>query len=281
MQDYVEIRPVSDVFDTAWQEIQQRQGKPGIEIPFLPSLSEKIWGLSRKEMLVIGARTGQGKSSLALLLAYHCAKQGFRAHFYSLEMTAEALTERLFCQLCGITYGDLQSNPQVYAKQASEFKEFLKDLPLLITYKIGSTIDELYQVIEDLPKPDVVIVDYLQAVRHLDTERLTVINDYILKFRELAVKKNFAGIMVSQVNRGAMDSGDKRPQLWLLKSSGAIEEHCDTCLLLHYPYSYSGDLKEYDDFEIIIAKNRKGMTGTIKAKFEPQYYLISEEERKW
>ncbi len=276
MQDYTEIKPIGEVFATAWQEIQQRQGKPEIEIPFLPALSDKIWGLQRKKMLVIGARTSQGKSSFALQLAYHSAKQGFKTYLFSLEMGAEDLVERLFCQLGIIPNFNLLHKPHEYETQAKQFKELLQDLPLVVTYKIGSTIKELYDVLEDLPAPAVVIVDYLQAIKHLETDRLSMVNDYILKFRELAVKKNFAGVMLSQVNRGAMDAGDKRPQLWLLKSSGTIEEHADTVLLLHWNYFYSGDTKEYDNFEVIIAKNRNGITGTIKAKFEPQYYLISE-----
>jgi replicative DNA helicase len=272
----VEIKPIDEIFATTWQEIQQRQGKPEIEIPFLPTLSDKIWGLRRKKMLVVGARTSQGKSSFALSLAYHSAKQGFRTYFFSLEMGAEELIERLFCQLCMIPNFELLLRPQEYEKQAEEFKEFLKNLPLVITYKIGSSIQELYNVIEDLPAPGVVILDYIQAIKHFEADRLSVINDYILKFRELAVKKDFAGVMVSQINRGAMETEDKRPQLWLLKSSGTLEEHADTVLLLHWNYFYSGEIKEREAFEVIIAKNRNGMTGTIRAKFEPQYYLIKE-----
>jgi replicative DNA helicase len=279
MQDCINIKPVSEVFVTAWKEIKQRQGKPEIEISFLPTLSEKIWGLRRQKMLVIGARTSQGKSSFALQLAYHCAKQGFRTYFFSLEMGAEELTERLFCQLAHIANFDLLLKAPEYEDKAREFKELLKDLPLVITYKIGSTIKELYDVIEDLPKPDVVILDYIQAIKHFEADRLSIINDYILQFRELSVQKNFAGVLVSQINRGAMEAGDKRPQLWLLKSSGTLEEHADTVLLLHWPYFYSRDIAKEDDFEIIIAKNRSGTTGTIKAKFEPQHYLIS--EAKW
>jgi len=279
MEDCINIKPVSEVFATAWQEIKQRQGKPEIEIPFLSKLSEDIWGLRRQKMLVIGARTSQGKSSFALQLAYHCAKQGFRTYLFSLEMGAEEITERLFCQLSHIPNFDLLLKPQEYADKAEEFSQLLEDLPLVITYKIGSTIKELYDVIEDLPKPDVVILDYIQAIKHFETDRLSVINDYILKFRELSVQKNFAGVLVSQINRGAMEAGDKRPQLWLLKSSGTLEEHADTVILLHWPYFYSGKIEERENFEVIIAKNRSGTTGTRRARFEPQYYLIS--EAKW
>lgn len=271
----INIQPIADVWNTAWHSIQKRTGSPEIEIPFLPALSEKIWGLHRKEMMVVGARTSQGKTTFALQLAYHCAKQGFRTHLLSLEMSPEALVERLFCQICRISNYDLLVNPKGYEERAKEFHEFLKDLPLIPMYKIGSTIQELFKLIESIPA-DVLILDYVQAIRSLEFDRLSIINDYILKFRELCVNKNMAGVMVSQINRGAMEDRERLPQLWHLKASGALEEIADQVLLLHWPYFYSGKDEEHSDFKVIIAKNRNGMLGTVEATFEPAYYLIGE-----
>lgn len=271
----INIQPIQDVWHTAWDSIQRRTGSPEIEIPFLPALSEKIWGLHRKEMMVVGARTSQGKTTFALQLAYNCAKQGLRTHFLSLEMSPEALVERLFCQLCRISNYDLLINPKDYEDRSKEFGEFLKELPLIPMYKIGSTIHELFKLIESIPA-DVVILDYIQAIRSLEFDRLSIINDYILKFRELCVNKNMAGVMISQINRGAMEDRERIPQLWHLKASGALEEIADQVLLLHWPYFYSGKDEEHSDFKVIIAKNRNGMLGTVEATFEPSYYLIGE-----
>ena len=270
------IRKPNEVWSTAWKEISKRTGTPEIQIPFLPSLSDRLYGLRRKQLLTVGARTSMGKSCFALQLAYHCAKQGFKTYFFSLEMSDEELLERLFCQVAMIPNHDLYTSPQKYEKQAEEFQSFLKDIPLLVTYKIGDTTTDLNNVLQDLPNPDVVIVDYIQAIKHLSSDRLSIVNDYILQFRELCVKKGFAGVLVSQINRVAMEDKDRKPQLWLLKSSGVLEEHSDAVVLLHYPFFYSGDIGKINDYEVIIAKNRNGMIGTIKAQFEPQYYLITE-----
>ncbi len=271
----ISIQPIQDVWSTAWLNIQKRTGIPEIEIPFIPALSEKIWGLHRKEVMVVGARTSQGKTTFALQLAYNCAKQGFRTHFLSLEMSPEALIERLFCQVCQISNYELLTNPIAYERSAKEFSEFLKDLPLIPMYKIGVTIHEVFKLIEDLPA-DVIILDYVQAIRNMEFDRLSIINDYILKFRELCVSKNMAGVLVSQINRGAMDDRERMPQLWHLKASGALEEIADQVLLLHWPYFYSGKDEERNNFKVIIAKNRNGMLGTVEATFEPEYYLIGE-----
>ncbi len=270
------IKPPGEVWSIAWEEISKRTGKPEIEIPFLPTLSNRLYGLRRRQLLTIGARTSMGKSCFALQLAYNCAKQGHKTYFFSLEMSAEELLERLFCQVGNVPNHDLYHKPQEYKKQSEEFESFLQDLPLIITYKIGDTATDLNYVLEDLPSPDVVIVDYIQAIKHMTSDRLSVVNDYILRFRELCVKKNFAGVLISQINRAAMEEKDRRPQLWLLKSSGVLEEHSDAVVLLHYPYFYSGYEDEINCYEVILAKNRNGMIGTIRARFEPQYYLITE-----
>lgn len=269
------IQPIQEVWNTAWLDIQKRTGEPEISIPFLPALSEKLWGLHRKEMTVVGARTSQGKTTFALQLAYHCAKQGFKTHILSLEMSPEALVERLFCQVCRISNYGLLTNPQDYEERAKEFSDYLKDLPLVLMYKIGSTIQELYKLIESIPA-DVVILDYIQAIRSLEFDRLALINDYIIRFRELCVKKNMAGVMISQINRGAMEDRERLPQLWHLKASGTLEEHADSVILLHWPYFYTGKEEERSNFKVIIAKNRNGMLGTVEATFEPAHYLIGE-----
>jgi replicative DNA helicase len=228
-------------------------------------------------MLTVAARTSIGKSCFALQLAYDCAKQGLKTHLFSLEMSAEDLLERLFCQVCRVPNYALYNKPSEYEKQATEFITFLKDLPLIVTYKIGSTAKDLANIIDDLPS-DVIIVDYIQAIQNLNMDRMEAINNYILHFREVCVKKNMAGVLVSQINRGAMESGDKRPQLWYLKASGVIEEHSDQVVMLHYPYFYTAEQKDFGNYEIIIGKNRNGITGNIPAKFEGEYYLISEEQ---
>ena len=59
---------------------------------------------------------------------------------------------------------------------------------------------------------------------------------------------------------------NKRPNLWQLKSSGTLEEHADTVLLGFWEHHYDNS-KPFNDYDIIIAKQRNGMTGTVKVKF--------------
>lgn len=259
-----------------WLEAQKQQGKPEIEISSLQKLSKYLWGIHRKELTIIGGRPSQFKSSLVLQIANDISKQGFTVHFYSFEMSEEAMIKRLFCNLAFIDNSSFRENPLEYTEKFTQFREMIKDRKIVITYNIGTTINDLQQAIIDLPKADVVIVDYIQAIRKMEFDKISAINDYILKFREMAVRKNFAAILISQINRDASNAEDKRPKLWQLKSSGFLEEHADTVLLTHWDYHYNTQSAK-DDFEVIIAKQRDGETGTIKLKICPCAYKFFNE----
>lgn len=264
------------VFDSAWKKIKERTGTPEIELTMLPNLSTMLFGLHRQEMMVIGARTSQGKTAFSLQLAYDAAKQGKRVYYFSLEMSSEALVERLFCQVAQIPNHELQYHPDRYGAQADAFLQDLASLPLVIVHNIGWSIQELWKAINDLPKADVVIVDYVQMIRNFENNKLETITQYTIRFREMCNSGNFAGILVSQVNRGAMEQVTKEPQLWLLKGSGALEENCDTCLLLHWDYIYTSNPNKFNDYSVLVAKQRNGMTGKLTINFLPQYYKFEE-----
>jgi len=271
MEKIIKIRSPREIFAMSWLETLKRKGEPEIQIESLPQLSDKLWGLSRKKLMVIAGRTSQAKTSLALQIAKDVAKQGLRVYFFSLEESEDDLIMRLFCNICSISNAVLLYQPEKYEQQAKEFVEFLKGLPLVITYKIGATIRELYEAIEDLPQPALVIIDYIQAIKTFSNDRIDTINNYVIQFRELCVKKNFCGILVSQINREAMEGKDKRPQIWQLKGSGVLEEHSDRVLLTYWDYFYSNKQERMYDFEIIIGKNKGGPTGTIKTLFYPHF----------
>lgn len=257
----------------------QQGDKPELPLTSLSYLNDKLWGLRRKELVVIGGRTSQGKSSLALQIAWDLAIQNYPVHLLSLEMTNKALMKRLFCQQMQVPNAVLMRGgvtPEISAK-ASVFQDTLRKVPLLITDSIGKTAVELYDLVERLePKPAVVIVDYIQAIARLRGESYEVMNEYIRRFREMAIEFNFCGILVSQINRGAMKEENKQPALWLLKATGVLEEHADVVLLLHWDYFYRPDEDKKEAYDIIIAKNKDGITGSVSVRFQPEYYRFSD-----
>ncbi len=269
------ILTAEELWDTALEDISKRTGVPEIQITTLPRLSYNLFGLKRKEFTVLAGRPSNGKSAIALQMAYDVAKQGFRVYFFSREMSEESLIERLFCNLAMVNNRDMLYKPMNFKHKFIEFKELLKDTKLVITDSIGVNIEDLYQGIEDLPQADMIVLDFIQTVRGFGKRR-EMLDDYIYKFKEICNEKNMVGLMVSQINRSSEQTEGKRPQLYQLKETGALEEAADNALLVFWEHHYDAS-KPFNNYEITIAKQRNGATGKMNIKFFPQFCRFEEE----
>jgi replicative DNA helicase len=248
-----------------------------MSITSLPDFNHKIWGLKRG-LTVVGGRTSMGKSSLVLQMAYDLADQQKEVLFLSLEMTTENLVERLFCNIQRVDNFDMLTGKlkteTIYQEKWGQFEK-LMNIPLKISCGLGKTFDDINDLIEILdPKPKAIFVDYVQAIRKTTNERLEM-DDYIIRFREICLKNNIAGVLVSQNSRKVFDEESKEPSLANLKSTGALEEVSDTVLLVFWPHFYNERI-DRNIYKIIIAKQRNGRTGDYLVNYIPEYYRFTE-----
>ena len=260
--------------------LEARGNEPEIPIKTLPELNKKLWGLHSKKLTIIGARTSQGKSALALQLAWDVASQGIPTLFLSLEMYEEDIIERLFCLVKRVdNYELLRGNFSLYQKDWEDFETALTTVPLVITDMLGKSWSEVNVYLQALTvKPKVIFIDHLQEARSaLLKNQKEIIEEYLKKFRLMAIRDNFSLVICSQVNRSSQENGTgSEPQLHNLKASGFIEEGADIILLLHWPWHYTktGDKNK---FSLNVAKNRNGRTGWIDIRYKPECYFFYEE----
>lgn len=277
----------SDIFTKHYETIFERYKKPqDLSINFLPGLNAKLWGLQRKKLVIVGARPSNGKSSFLLQLAFSFAKQGKSVYFFSFEMSKEVCVERLFSAECEVdnwllTTGgiaEIHKEPG-YNFKLNNFHKNLKDSKFVIVESVGRNLPQLNKILTMFPfKPDVVFIDYGNMV---DTEtrktKRESIDEYIKGLRALAISDNFCAIMAAQINRKTHDSGKvRRPKLWELKESGALEEVADMVFLLHWPYYYERDMIARNEYIIDVAKNRDGRTALKKVLFYPEWSKFKE-----
>ena len=85
-----------EIVESLKQNLSTRTSSPKIPTG-IKSLDDLIWGVHKKELLVLAARPSHGKTSLALNIAWAIAKQDIPTIFLSLEMSSEAIYERLMC----------------------------------------------------------------------------------------------------------------------------------------------------------------------------------------
>lgn len=277
------LRPFSEIFGSSVKRHRERKGVPDIPINCFPTLNKMMFGFTRGHVVVIGGRTSQGKTSLALQLAIDAALQGYNVRYLSLEQDEEELADRIFCNVTRTSYFPYRADPMAYQDQLLDFYKFANDKlkTLILAYRVGSTIGEVTGLVQDL-QADMVIVDYVQAVKKLGTDKLDALNSYIIRFREAAVTNRFVGILVSQINRGAEETKGSVPNIWQLKGSGTIEEHADSVLLCHYPHFYSHKDDDRTHFKLIVAKQRQGYCGDINMDFSADMYSFAENKNpRW
>lgn len=268
--------------------LKKRGSAPELPIKSMPGLTSKIWGLHKGKLCVIGARTSNGKSDMAVNMAFDLASNGKKVMFLSLEMPRASVLERMFCLSQKIINTDLISggyNKSTEIRQKFQvFCNSLHTMQLTISDCIGKDwkyLDE--EVFSKLSViPDAIFIDHLGEIRGGQTQK-AVIDEYISKMRESAIRNNFALVMCAQISRATFSNKknippeDCEPQLHELKSSGYIEEAADQVILLHYPSKYSNGLDiDTEKYVVNIAKNRGGQTGFVTMQYLPHICTIKD-----
>jgi len=112
----------TEVLDSLVKNISERTANPKYPTGIF-AIDELVWGVHKKELMVIGGRPSHGKTSLSLNMAWGLAKNNIATIFLSLEMSVEAIIERLVCIEFGISGWKLRTG------DINEIKKFMECEP--------------------------------------------------------------------------------------------------------------------------------------------------------
>ena len=224
------------------------------------------------KMIVLGARPSVGKTALALQIALWQAEQyGKAVAFFSLEMTAEELTERLACILMGIASEKLDNPGDLTSEEwalLSEGIRRIRNMRIAIDDSSGLTVREMRARAIRMHKKvkgglGLIVMDYLQLAETSGFEsREQGIAAVSRGVKNLAKELDVPFMVLSQLNRGLEKDG-REPTLADLRESGAIEQDADVVMFLHPAKSW---------MSIIVGKNRAGKRGRARLSPELQFY---------
>jgi len=274
------IVPIKVQTDKLEKYLQSIAHGTEFQLHYLDKINRLIGGFERQKMIVIGSRPSECKSTFALQMAYELSVK-FKILYLSLEMTVEEAMFRVFC------YETRIPNTEFYSGRIDDhkglfdrFKQSMqeKERLLIISEEIGRTWNEIDAVFDKLKNdpPDIIVLDYIQCIKS-NGKKLEAIEDYIKKFRALAIEKGFCLFICSQINRAnLLDNKSKEPTMEGLKNTGFLEEHADKVILLHYPCKHKEGM-DITKFKVIVAKNKNGMTGYVNCSITPEVYRIWEE----
>lgn len=209
----------------------------------LEKLEETLVCWQPTDLVIVGARPSTGKTAFSLQLAINSALAGSPAMFFSLEMGAEALVQRVESNISDVMLKDIRrpaliSNELWEKYTASEKK--LSGLPVFIDDTAGLNISEFRAKAKKFHKKygvKLFIIDYLQLMQGDGTayNREGEISSISRALKKVAKELNVTVIALSQLNRVSARTGDNVPKMSDLRESGAIEQDADIIILMHRP----------------------------------------------
>jgi len=256
----------------------------------LSAVDRKSNGLNKSDLLLLAARPGMGKTSMALNVALSAAKaSGKTVAIFSLEMSKEQLVTRLLAnegliENTRLATGNLrESDWEKIAQAASVLNQTnirIDDNPLL-------TVADMNAKCRRLENLGLVVIDYLQLMTsaggkgYSGENRQQAVADISRMLKIMAKELQVPVLCLSQLSRANEKREDKRPMLSDLRESGAIEQDADIVMFLYRDDYYNEDSEKRNIAECIVAKNRHGETGKVELRWMPDYTAFSTLENRY
>ena len=281
-----EMTHISTVMGQVWDTIKERQASgeefPGISTGLI-DLDRRISGLNNSDLIILAARPGMGKTSLALNIALEAGKHsGKSVAVFSLEMSREQLGMRLLSTEC------LLDNKKLLTGRLSGEEEWtraamgvavLSQANLYIDDDATLSVAEMNAKCRRIKDLGLVVVDYLQLMtsaggpQRASDNRQQIVSDMSRSLKLMAKELNVPVLCLSQLSRAneSRAAGQRRPMLSDLRESGAIEQDADIVMFIHRESYYDDDTENPNVAECIVAKNRHGETGTVMLEWRPEF----------
>lgn len=246
-------------------------------------LDRYLKGLREGRFYIIAARPAMGKSAFALNLAAHIVlEEKSPAVFFSLEMGADELTERLISSRARVPFGHITdgSLSETDWARLSRAALEIRDSPMYIEQSPSITMNDIrakcQSIVSEHGHIGIIIVDYIQLMMSQPTggreaNRQQEISNISREMKILSKDFRCPVIGLSQLNRKLEERLDRRPHLSDLRESGSLEQDADSIVFLYRDEVYNPTSADQGICEVIVAKNRSGSSGTSRLAFMQQF----------
>lgn len=285
-----DFKPLAELMQPTLDEMEAISSRGG-QLAGVPTgfvdLDDLTNGLHPGQMVIVAARPGCGKSTLALDLARSASiKHGLASVIFSLEMSQIEITMRLLSAEASIPLSHIRGgrmSDDDWARvatrmgQVSEAPMFIDDSPNLTMMEIRAKARRLKQR-HDLK---LILIDYIQLMtsgKKVESRQLEV-SEFSRQIKLLAKELEVPVVALSQLNRGPEQRTDKKPLLSDLRESGSLEQDADLVVLLHRPDLYDRDSERAGEADFIVAKHRNGPTAEVTVAFQGHYSRFTDMQR--
>ncbi|MBX9621699.1 MAG: replicative DNA helicase [Alphaproteobacteria bacterium] len=271
-------------------------------------VDECLGGFHPSDLVIVAGRPSMGKTALTTNFAFNAARaaleknEGGAVAFFSLEMSAEQLANRILGQESGLS-SDLIRRGDIGKSDFPKLVEVsnrLNSLPFYIDDTPGLSVPALRTRARRLKRQGglgLIIIDYLQLLsspgKRAAENRVLELSEITRNLKALAKELHVPVIACSQLSRSVEQRDDKRPQLADLRESGSIEQDADVVMFVYReeyylsrkkPTGSDDKIAEWEKAmgsvaniaEVIIAKQRHGPIGTVQLHFEGRLTKFSD-----
>ena len=278
-EDYVGL---SDSLEAAIHDIELAQNRGG-EMTGTPTgftdLDAYTHGLHAGQLIIVAARPAVGKSTFALDIARNASVRHNQATiFFSLEMGRSEIAMRMLSAESSIYLQSMRKGTISESDwtRLAAVRGRINDAPLYIDDSPNMSLVEIRAKCRRLAQQvdlKLVVIDYIQLMssgKKVESRQQEV-SEFSRALKLLAKELGLPVVALSQLNRQAEQSKDKRPELSHLRESGSLEQDADVVVLLHREGIYERDHPRAGEADLILAKQRNGPTGTVTVAFHGQY----------
>ena len=280
-----DLKPVRELMEATLELLdnlnRSTSGITGLSSGFI-DVDLQLTGFHRGELLVLAARPGLGKTSLALNVAMHVAlKEEKAVGIFSLEMPADQLLMRLLASSARVDMKKIRGG-RLTAQDQEKFQQiagalfsatiYIDDSGTLSSFELRAKARRLKQ---KEPRLGLLVVDYLQLMHQkgkVENRQLEV-SEISRSLKALAKELDIPILALSQLNRKIEERRGGRPMLSDLRESGAIEQDADVVMFIHRDEDADPQAADHRalEVELIVAKQRNGPIGTINLVFLSEY----------
>ena len=235
-----------------------------------------IGGMTKKQVVIIGAYSNAGKTGFATeLLLRQITQNKSRVAFFSLEMPKGKIMELILAKLIGCQTreiaGLLVSDGNMIAKVISQLEK-----RLVIFDKNNLSMSDIEDRVKALNAKntlggpiDMVIVDYFTYLKGANT--YDGASEAALRMKGFAKENNLIFVMLSQLNRSG--GNYEEPTMNLLRMTGDLEASGDIIIMLWRPDRAPNlTLEQQQSLHNItrakIEKSRDGIFGADRLQFK-------------
>jgi replicative DNA helicase len=280
-----DFQPITPLLRQSFERITQLY-ESGSDVTGIASgyrdLDRITAGFQPQNLVILAARPGMGKTSLALNMAANVAIAGGKpVAIFSIEMSRDEVTQRLMCAEGKVDSSRLRTG-RLAAEDWTRLTtacDRLSKAPIYVDDTAGISPIEIKAKTRRLKSrhPDLalVIVDYLQLIGGVGKfdNRVQEISHISRALKLIGRDLDVPVLACSQLSRAVEQrgQGDKRPQLSDLRESGSIEQDADLVMFVYRDEYYHADTEDKGVAEIIVAKHRNGPLDTVKLAYQGRY----------